>query len=114
MPCLSYPQARLWGAYHLCGNFGQILRQQWCTFFSHRKQEWDLVIQLKKLVLVVKAGPITFCPKIFHRDEPFHLNSAGITLFSVEMVSAQNPMLDFSIVLLTDQNPNFNRVDVIE
>ena len=79
-------------------------------YLSHRKQEWDLVIQLKRLVLVVKAGRITFCPKIFHRD----LNSAGITIFSLEMVSAQNSMLHFSIVLMTDQNPNFDRVDVIE
>ena len=110
MTSLSYPQAKLWGAYHLRGNFGEILRQQWCTFFFAPKTGTGFSYTIKKLVLVVKAGRITFCPKILHRD----LNSAGITLFSVEMVRAQNPLLDFSIVLLTDQNPNFDRVDVIE
>ena len=32
----------------------------------------------------------------------------------VSVESAQDPMLDFSIVLLTEKNPNLDRVDVIE
>ena len=36
------------------------------------------------------------------------------TRVSLEIVSAQDPMLDFSIVLVTEKNPNLDRVDVIE
>ena len=57
MPCLSYPQARLWGAYHLWGNFGEILRQQWCTFSFAPKTGLRFSYTVKKVSSSCKSGP---------------------------------------------------------
>ena len=50
----------------------------------------------KILVVLAKRAVLPFVPKYSTgRDEPFHLNFAGITRVSAEIASAKDPMLDF-------------------
>ena len=63
----------------------------------------------KSPVVLAKRAELSFVPK--------YSTAPGWTIptrVSLEIVSAQDPMLAFSIVLLTEKNPNLDRVDVIE